>query len=286
VNSIQKKASRKLFPLILILSVSLMVSVFSGQVSAQTSGTVMINNGATYTNSASVVLTLSATNATQMCFSNDNSSWSSWETYATTKNWVIPTGDGYCTVYVQFQDSGNQTAAATALILVDQTPPDVLPYADFVSSDFKTVYFDASESTDNVGIKSYTWNFGDGNTTSGITLTHTYAIGSYVVNLTVQDLAGNTASITFNVTIPDASTFVTATPAPTAVPTVYPIITQQPTITASPAPISNGLDVSLIFSAVLVLVIVVVVLAIIILRKKSPKQATPTTSASPTDFTV
>jgi len=55
-----------------------------------------------------------------------------------------------------------------------------------------TVIFDASGSTDNRGINSYSWNLGDGTTSSSITVTNTYDNpGSYVVTLTVTDYFDN-----------------------------------------------------------------------------------------------
>ena len=55
-----------------------------------------------------------------------------------------------------------------------------------------TVIFDASKSTDNRGIASYSWDFGDGTTGSGIIVEHTYnTVGTYNVILTVTDYFGN-----------------------------------------------------------------------------------------------
>ena len=55
-----------------------------------------------------------------------------------------------------------------------------------------TVVFDASSSTDNRGIASYSWDFGDGSTGSGIIVEHTYnTVGTYIVILTVTDYFGN-----------------------------------------------------------------------------------------------
>jgi len=52
-----------------------------------------------------------------------------------------------------------------------------------------TVIFDAYESTDNRGIASYAWDFGDGTTATGVMpAAHIYTgCGSYVVKLTVTD---------------------------------------------------------------------------------------------------
>ncbi len=55
-----------------------------------------------------------------------------------------------------------------------------------------TVAFDASESSDDRGIASYGWNFGDGSTGTGIAITHTYEnAGVFVATLTVTDFFGN-----------------------------------------------------------------------------------------------
>lgn len=87
-------------------------------------GSITINTGAKYTNSASVALTLSATNASQMCFSNDKSSWTNWENYATSKSWILTSGDGTKTVYVKFKDAaGNVSEIYSDTIILDTTPP-------------------------------------------------------------------------------------------------------------------------------------------------------------------
>jgi hypothetical protein len=62
--------------------------------------------------------------------------------------------------------------------------------------------FSASSSTDNMGIVSYAWNFGDGSTKTGISVTHLYSSeGTYTVSLTIEDVAGNTASKSIIVTV-------------------------------------------------------------------------------------
>jgi serine protease len=63
--------------------------------------------------------------------------------------------------------------------------------------------FDGSGSNDPDGsIASYAWDFGDGNTDSGTTVSHTYAAGgTYTVVLTVTDNEGATGSDSQDVTV-------------------------------------------------------------------------------------
>jgi PKD repeat protein len=66
-----------------------------------------------------------------------------------------------------------------------------------------TIHLDASGSTDDDGsIAAYTWAFGDGETGSGATASHTYAApGTYAVKLTVTDDAGATDSTEQQITL-------------------------------------------------------------------------------------
>jgi PKD repeat protein len=62
------------------------------------------------------------------------------------------------------------------------------------------VTFDASESTG--AISEYLWDFGDGETGSGVETTHTFAeTGPYLVTLTVVDESGKEASSTQEITV-------------------------------------------------------------------------------------
>jgi LPXTG-motif cell wall-anchored protein len=87
---------------------------------------IQINNGDASTNSVNVTLKLSGDNVAQMRFSHDNSTWSDWETYNTTKAWSLTSGDGIKTVYAQFKDaSGKTSTVSTSInyIIPDNTPP-------------------------------------------------------------------------------------------------------------------------------------------------------------------
>ncbi|HYF51878.1 MAG TPA: PKD domain-containing protein [Planctomycetota bacterium] len=64
-----------------------------------------------------------------------------------------------------------------------------------------TVSFNASASADSDGtIAAYAWNFGNGQTASGVTASHTFAAGTYTVTLTVTDNGGATGSTTRTIT--------------------------------------------------------------------------------------
>ncbi len=90
-------------------------------------GSIQINGGATVTKSATVTLTLTASDSSppiQMCISN-TTSCTSWATFAPTKSWTLTTGNGTKTVFVWFRDTwGNTTPAPySASILLDTTHP-------------------------------------------------------------------------------------------------------------------------------------------------------------------
>ena len=102
------------------------------------SGAIAINNNAQYTNSTTVTLTLSATDTgsglSQMKFSSDGTTWSSSESYSTSKSWTLATGDGSKTVYAEFKDvAGNWSSAVSNTITLDTTAP-TQPTIDTVSS--------------------------------------------------------------------------------------------------------------------------------------------------------
>jgi len=91
-----------------------------------------------------------------------------------------------------------------------------------------TVVFDASSSTDDRGIASYAWDFGDGTTATGVMpAAHIYTgCGSYIVKLTVTDYWGNKDYATVIINVgetegPNAVITVTPSTTGTAPFTVY-----------------------------------------------------------------
>jgi hypothetical protein len=91
-------------------------------------GTITINSGASYTKATDVTLLISCADTegscTQMQFSNDNSNWSTPESFATTKAWTLTSGDGTKTVSAKFKDNaGNWSIAYSDSIVLDTVQP-------------------------------------------------------------------------------------------------------------------------------------------------------------------
>ena len=66
--------------------------------------------------------------------------------------------------------------------------------------------FSAKRSTDNRGIASYEWSFGDGSTSTLMEPVHSYAaVGTYTVTLTVTDTSGNKTAAHYQVKVEEPS---------------------------------------------------------------------------------
>ena len=115
------------------------------------------------------------------------------------------TNYGIYTVTLNVTDSAGNWDIESAIItveFVDVTKPVANAGSDRTVVEDKIVSFNAGDSSDNVGIVSYNWHFGDGTTGTGITVTHTYSKpGTYTVTLTVLDAAGNSNTDSISVTV-------------------------------------------------------------------------------------
>jgi hypothetical protein len=165
-------------------------------------GSIVINNGAVYTNNISVTLTLncadSASGCARMQFSSDNSPWSALEVYASTKALQLSSVDGAKNVYVKFADGvGNLSGAFNVSIMLDTTPPvlmlSTLPDGAYTNNASMNI---SGMVTDNMALQGVTINAtavtvnADGTFSQVISLT----TGTNVLATIATDSAGNTAT--------------------------------------------------------------------------------------------
>jgi len=119
--------------LTIFLSVLLLAAISCKRVNQKTSditppqdASILINSGDAVTTSTSVVLTLSATEAYDMYVTNTAgcAGEGSWESYSTTKSWVLAQTNTTATVYVKYRDRAlNETSCVSDTILHDDTAP-------------------------------------------------------------------------------------------------------------------------------------------------------------------
>ena len=111
------------------------------------------------------------------------------------------TVDGPYTVKLTVTDNQGATGVSSQSLSV---AANQVPIASFTTTLTPlSAAFDASTSTDPDGsVVSYAWTFGDGQTGTGKTPSHTYATaGTYQVKLTVTDNQGATGTVTTAVTV-------------------------------------------------------------------------------------
>jgi len=117
-----------------------------------------------------------------------------------TYTFTIP---GVYTVTLTVRDAAGNYATDTTLITVlDVTAPIADAGDNQAVTEGTPINLSAGDSSDNVGIVSYEWDFGDGTHETGETATHTYTgPGNYTVTLTVKDAAGNSETDSINITV-------------------------------------------------------------------------------------
>ncbi|WP_405381828.1 PKD domain-containing protein [Maribacter sp. LLG6340-A2] len=113
-------------------------------------------------------------------------------------------------VTLTLTDSNGASDTESIIISVndlDNQPPVAKIEANPLSGNAPLfVEFSGQGSTDDNGIVSYEWNFGDETTSSGIDVNHTYnTVGEYIVTLTVTDAEGLSDEMSVTISVNDAN---------------------------------------------------------------------------------
>jgi len=182
------------------------------------SGSVSIGGGVNYTNSTSVALTVTATDATsgvaQMRFSHDNVTWLSWELYSTSKAWSLSSTDGPKTVYVQFKDNaGLVSKSHFDTVTLDTGIPSITVFSPQPEGEIKSSTLNAEwEGSDATsGVDSYRIRLDNGSwINAGKNTTHTFndlGDGGHTIDIEVIDKAGNAERVSFRFSVSTSPLF-------------------------------------------------------------------------------
>jgi PKD repeat protein len=108
--------------------------------------------------------------------------------------------NGTYQVKLTVNDSKGQYSEVTHSVTVADQPP--VARFTYSCTNNGTCTFDASASSDDLGIASYTWKFGSQGSGTGAVATFQFkSKSSQAVTLTVKDGAGQTSSVTQTVTL-------------------------------------------------------------------------------------
>ncbi|MEK6568666.1 MAG: Calx-beta domain-containing protein, partial [Candidatus Omnitrophota bacterium] len=213
-------------------------------------GSISINSNASYTNSANVSLSLSATDTTGVTgyyLSTSNitpsASATGWTALTSTTNYsasvshTLDTGDGTKTLYCWYKDSaGNVSSSSTDSVTLDSTAPTVTISSPTTSATYSTTIStlnlsgSASDATSGLAAITYTLNSAAPVNASGLT---TWSIanlalqaGTNTIIATATDNAGNsstdTLTVTYTIPTPGTITLSGAT---------YSVVENTPTVT-------------------------------------------------------
>ncbi|MFF2886269.1 S-layer homology domain-containing protein [Paenibacillus sp. NPDC057967] len=184
-------------------------------------GSVVINNGNSYTTTREVMLNLAldsgVTDVVGVQYSDNNSSWSGIETFSTSRTYMLPAGDGNKTVYVRLIDRAGNITVIQDSILLDTTAPTgtVVVNDGRAYTNNANVYVDVTPATGVTDIVSvrYTIN-GAAPTTFAYTDNFTINVGSTdgakIITIELIDGAGHvspvySATVTLDTVAPTGS---------------------------------------------------------------------------------
>ncbi|MFQ6106786.1 MAG: PKD domain-containing protein [Thermoplasmata archaeon] len=122
--------------------------------------------------------------------------------YGETVDWVFSYPGIYTATLVAKDASGNHGFDSVIIYVEDVLPPTADAGGNATVGIDENWTFDASASSDDVGIKSFVWSFGDGASGTGERVNHSYdREGVYLVTLLIRDHSGNADKARASVTV-------------------------------------------------------------------------------------
>ena len=164
---------------------------------------IKINDDAVYTNDPDVILSLSAVNADECRYSNDEQSWTEWEPYTTLRDWRLDeTKEGEVYVYYQCRREVEATHSyvdsevVNDSIIADYTPPAVALSNVYLNNNTgnASMHVSATDNIDDNGLDCFVsvmgtviWEF------SSLQPDQEFPIpsGTYLMAIGCEDDAGN-----------------------------------------------------------------------------------------------
>ena len=125
-----------------------------------------------------------------------------WNDYSFDNNNI----DGYVVKYGGMPDDENLSVsgAKTINLVNDEFPTAKIVTSTTVVGTNASIVFDGTNSSDDIGITNYHWDFGDTNTDNQSIVEYNYTVdGNYTVTLTVNDTANQQSSAQVEVTVID-----------------------------------------------------------------------------------
>lgn len=194
----------------------------------------VINDGAEFSNSTTVTLTLNASaflpsvpSTAEMSISNDNHTWSGWEPYATSKSWTLTSGDGLKIVYFRVRLDGDSPPSQVQFrpVILDTVLPLLVmtfPVTNDMVWEFSAFPLEWTVTDSESGLNHVEVSL-DGGTWTNVGTQTIYGFsglsnGTHIFAIKAMDNAGNSQIVSRSVNINTASSTPALTPTPTSTP--------------------------------------------------------------------
>nr|WP_295871317.1 Ig-like domain-containing protein [uncultured Chitinophaga sp.] len=169
------------------------VAVVKATSAARIAGTLVINNGAAYTNNATVILNITASNAgpgATMAFSNDGTTFSAAQAITASVSWNLSAGDGQKTVYLRLSDPATGDQVVEKDITLDTQAPLVTITMGPPTSTTSTQAAFSFMPNEAASFEARLDGSPPSATTSPLVLTG-ISVGTHVLEIRATDPAGN-----------------------------------------------------------------------------------------------